>query len=131
MDSHQRIAQRVLAEHLAIANRLRADPGGVLDYAIGNVRRWSENFSSECRPRWLVDWEQLLNGPLDALIAALTADTKEGTHLRQTSPFVGLLTFQERVDILHGVDPEMARSLEAFGASWDERFPVAAKLAKR
>jgi hypothetical protein len=37
METHQRIAQRVLAEHSAIAGRPRVNPRPVLDYALGNV----------------------------------------------------------------------------------------------
>jgi hypothetical protein len=73
----------------------------------------------------------LLTGPLETLIAAMTADTAAGSHLRETSPFVGLLTFRERIEILRRVDPEMARTLKAFASSWDERFPAAAELAGR
>ncbi|HKJ08220.1 MAG TPA: hypothetical protein VKA76_03940 [Gammaproteobacteria bacterium] len=131
MQTHQRIAQRVLAEHLAIAERLRANPKAMLDYARGNVARWSKDFSPACIPDWLGEWERLLYGPMDALVAAITADTDAGTHLRETSPFVGALTFQERLEILRRIDPEMARTLEAFASSWDERFPKAAELVGR
>jgi hypothetical protein len=131
LDTHQRIAQRVLAEHSAIAERLRLNAAAVLDYALRNVDRWSREFTPDHRPGWLVEWGRLLTGPMDALIAALTDDTDAGAQLRETSPFVGLLTFQERLEILHRVDPEMARALEVFASSWDERFPPAEELAGR
>lgn len=130
-DTHQRIAQRVLAEHLAIAKRLRVNPQMVLRHAPGNVARWSMEFTPDQRPDWLAEWGRLLTGPIDPLIAAMTSGTDAGTHLRETSPFVGQLTFQERLEVLRYVDPELARTLETFAASWDQRFPAAAVLAQR
>lgn len=131
MDSHHRIARRILAEHQAIAEHLCANRRAALDCAMANIARWSDDFHPERRPDWLVEWERLLTGPLETLIGAMTADTDTGTHLRETSPFVGFLTFQERLEILRRVDPEIALTLEAFGASWDERFPAAADWAGR
>lgn len=131
MVSYQRIARRVLAEHLAVAERLRTDPRNVLNYAMGNIARWSSGFAPDRRPGWLNEWDQLLNGPLDALIVAVTADDDVGSHLRETSPFVGLLTFQERLEVLRRVDPELARKLEAFASSWDQYFPAGIALARR
>lgn len=117
MDTRERIAQRVLAEHEAIADRLRHDPTAVLDYAKGNIARWTENFDPGCRPAWLGEWERLIAGPLDALVTTLTANTEEDAKLRALSPFVGLLTFPERLEIMRHVDPDMARAMEAFQTS--------------
>lgn len=114
MDARQRIAQRVLAEHEAIADRLRKDPTAALDYARGNIARWTANFAPDSRPAWLADWERLITGPLDALLVTLTADTEANTRLRALSPFVGLLTFPERLQVMRRVDPEMARAMEVF-----------------
>lgn len=112
MDSRQRIAQRVLAEHMAIAEHLRADPDRVLDYVRGNIDRWAAGFSSGRSPNWLIDWQKLLTGPREALLEVMTADTDAAARLRATSPFVGLLTVPERLKILRRLDPAMARNLE-------------------
>lgn len=112
MDSRRRNAQRALAEHVAIAERLREDPRTVLDYVRATTDRWAASFASGCLPEWLIEWRQLLAGPLDALIEILTADTDAAARLRTTSPFVGLLSAQERLEILRRIDPEMARALE-------------------
>lgn len=120
MNSRRRIAQRTLAEHRAIAERLHIDPKPILHYALSNLARWSTGFEPADRPRWIVDWEQLLTRPGKALTAVLTADTEAAERLRAASPFLGLLTFQERLDILRCVDPEMAKTLEPFEVSDDQ-----------
>ncbi len=58
------------------------------------------------RDRWLA----LLDGPLDELLTALTADTVASRELRQNSPFVGVLTEEERTAILQGM-PSPARDV--------------------
>ncbi len=131
MNSHGRIARRVLAEHVAIAGRLRADPRTVLDYALSNLARWSTDFEPASKPRWIIDWEHLLSGPRKALIAVLTADTEAADRLRAASPFMGLLTFRERHDILRRVDPEMARTLELFGIIDDQGAHTSRMRPKR
>jgi hypothetical protein len=129
MDTHQRIAHRVLAEHSAIAERLRTNPAPVLDYALGNIARWSKEFAPDRKPDWLVEWKQLLKGPLESLVVALTTDSDVATHLRETSPFVGFLTFKERVEVLRHVDPDMARTLESFEVVHGESAALSAESA--
>lgn len=111
MESRQRIERRQLAEHIAIAERVRADPQTMIGYARGNADRWAANYAPDRFPDWLIEWSQLLTGPLDELLDILAADNETAARLRTTSPFVGLLTFDEKLDILRQVDPEMARSL--------------------
>lgn len=117
MPSRRRIARRQLAEHIAIAERLRVDPSTLLEYARDNVARWASSIVSVSLPAWLTEWQQILAGPLDALLDTLTADTEKAAQLRRTSPFVGVLTLQERLAILRGVEPRLARILESFDAA--------------
>jgi hypothetical protein len=46
--------------------------------------------------RWLHEWERLLDGPVDELLANLTSRSPKGRELRQNSPFSGLLSEEER-----------------------------------
>jgi hypothetical protein len=50
--------------------------------------------------RWLDEWERLLNGPIDDLLAMLVSPSPKGRELRQNSPLAGLLTEAERVKVL-------------------------------
>ncbi|MGA7799304.1 MAG: hypothetical protein WCC36_00700 [Gammaproteobacteria bacterium] len=131
MDAHRRIKQRVRAEHQAIADRLRVEPEAVLDYARGNVARWSKDYDSARRPDWLVEWQRLLTGPVEALVVALTADTETAVRLRASSPFLGLLTFRERLEILRRVDPELAKAMETFETNRGQHAHDLAELARR
>lgn len=76
MTNRQRIAQCELLEHQAFAARLRTEPRSLLNYACGNVRRWSSRFTSGRTPDWLTGWHKLPSGPLDELFETITADTE-------------------------------------------------------
>lgn len=114
MNGHQRTARRLLAEHQAIAERLEADPPSVINYALSNLARWAGEFTSKPKPQWITEWELLLTGPWEELMAVLTDETETASRLRDVSPFVGLLTPQEHLELLRRVDPEMARAMEAY-----------------
>jgi hypothetical protein len=66
------------------------------------VRRWREG----CRlhPRWAERWEQVLALPVEEIRKAISADTVAARELRQTSPFAGALTKQERQRIVRAVE---------------------------
>ncbi len=114
IDNRRRRDRRVLAEHQAIAERLRANPEAVRALAVDNLARWSKEYGSRRRPGWLVRWEDLLAGPPDHLLDMLNAETEEAIRLRRSSPFLGILTFKERLEILKTIDPELAKAVEAF-----------------
>lgn len=50
--------------------------------------------------QWLARWQQLLDGPVDAILDALTGATVEHDELRQHSPMTGALTAEERQAVL-------------------------------
>jgi hypothetical protein len=90
---HQRIDQRSLATHRAIAEKLRADPA-LIEVARGNLDRWSrENWRSQ--PYWDA-WREILNRPIEDILAALVEESERMTALRQTTPFAGILAPAER-----------------------------------
>ncbi len=74
--------------HQAIAAKLRADPDAVLRKARNNLeaRRERQNESYYVR-----EWERLLYGPLDKLLAVMVEDSEYATALRQATPFSGVL----------------------------------------
>jgi hypothetical protein len=47
-------------------------------------------------PRWYQEWDRVLSRPIGDIRAAISADTPAKRQLRQTSPFAGALTEQER-----------------------------------
>ena len=96
MRSHQWIDQRSLALHEAVAARLEADPH-LLDVARANLERWLT-----VAPRGaLFEWRELLDAmPLPELLALLRSPGDRAAHLRQSSPFAGVLSPEERQSIL-------------------------------
>jgi hypothetical protein len=94
--SHEWIDQRSLALHEAVAARLEADPT-LLDVARANLQRW---LVTTPRPA-LLEWQQLLDvTPLPQLLTLLRSTGDRAARLRQSSPFAGLLTPEERQSIL-------------------------------
>lgn len=99
MKDHQLIDERSRAFDRVIAGKLRADPT-LVNKACGNVGRWLETASAGSRPD-LLEWQRLLAGPFGELLATTMEATDErATSLRQSSPFCGLLTPDERLRII-------------------------------
>ncbi len=79
--------------HRLVARKLRADPA-LLDKARQNVRRWQEQDGS---PRLaLAEWEQILHGSPREVANFITERSERATRLRQSSPFAGMLSEEER-----------------------------------
>jgi len=101
---HDWIDQRSLAFGQAIGEKLRADPSVVAD-SRQRQAEWRadavERGDHRIQPV-LDEWYQLLHTlSVDALVELLSVDQSErATRLRQSWPFVGLLTEQERAAIM-------------------------------
>jgi hypothetical protein len=93
LTGHQRIDQRSLALHRAIAGKLRADPS-LLAVAHDNLERWSAQ-KGRSQPYWDA-WRDILKRPLDEVLAIMVEESERMTAMRQASPFAGILTPRER-----------------------------------
>ena len=95
-----------LALHRAVALRLRSNPH-LLQKAETNLNNWlSKNATVGA---WL-EWKKILETEnLENILKLITAETDEGQRLRSSSPFVGLVTKEERRMIIE--DCEKARPL--------------------
>ncbi len=82
----------------AIAERLGADPG-LVDMARSNLERWSETCSPRAKAT-LDEWRDVLNGPIDSVIALLIGEDERAVRLRQSNPFAGALPQRVRNEIL-------------------------------
>lgn len=96
--SQQFIDRLNLLMHREIAQRLAREPERVLSIARSNLARWlkaHERGSSEAR--CLEEWEQILETRTIAqIIDIITQNTDEGQRLRSSTPFMSVLTLQER-----------------------------------
>ncbi len=98
MIHHRAIDCRSLALHRLVAGKLRAD-SRLLDLALGNLARWELTASAVVRPA-LAEWRTLLASTVDEVISVLVGEDERCVRLRQSSPFAGALTPEERFGIL-------------------------------
>ena len=98
MKDHRLIDERSLAFDRIVASKLRRDPV-LIEKARANVARWLQSCAKGARPD-LLEWQRLLDGPLAELVTLLEATNERATRLRQSSPFCGILTPDERLGIL-------------------------------
>lgn len=104
MRTHEWIDRRSIALHEAVAEKLLQNPS-LLDVARKNLRRW---LMVAPQPT-LVEWRELLDSlPLNELIALLRSPSEPAARLRQSSPFAGVLTAQERQAILDQYESQPA-----------------------
>lgn len=83
----------------AIAGRLVADPEALLETAKRNLEGMRKSARGQAQS-WLDEWEHLVNGPVPALLGAMTSRSPYGRDLRQNSPFAGVLSEAERAEVL-------------------------------
>ena len=97
MRAHEWIDRRSLALHDAVAAKLEAQPE-LLDLARANLQRWLRLNPAPA----LREWADLLDSlSVPALVELLRSADQRATRLRQSSPFAGLLSAQERQAILN------------------------------
>ena len=94
--SHVWIDQRSLALHEAVAAKIEAQPQ-LVEVARANLRRWLSTNPAAALREW---WQVLDTSPLPELLALLRSPGDHAARLRQSSPFAGLLTPEERQSIL-------------------------------
>jgi len=89
---HARVEARSLAMHRVIAEKLRNNPG-LLETAGENIRRWRRQGVDVTA---FAEWEAILGRGVAETVRVLTDPSEEGTRLRQSTPFTGVLTPAER-----------------------------------
>lgn len=95
--SHRdRAEARSIALHRAIAERLVQEPDPVLERARRNLATLRSVHADGSADHWLDAWADLLDGPVDALVATLTDPGDTAHELRQNTPFAGVLSPRER-----------------------------------
>jgi hypothetical protein len=101
--SHRDADARALAFGSAIADRLRTNPS-LIPHARDYIANRLPNASAGER-RELQEWDRILRTMSVAKLRRLLTDTGErATRLRQTLPFVGVLTEEERMRLVSHID---------------------------
>ncbi|HEY0683787.1 MAG TPA: hypothetical protein VGD45_15750 [Steroidobacter sp.] len=79
--------------HAVIARKIQRDPS-LLQIARHNIDRWSARWETPLP--WLEEWREILDQPWHYVAAIITEPSENAARLRQSSPFAGILTKQER-----------------------------------
>jgi len=96
---HRTAELHSLAYHRLIAERL---DDRVVDDALRRLRRWRQEGRIDAR--WANEWERILAMPLGQIAKTISGDSTRAGELRQTSPFAGVLTEQERRRLVRAVE---------------------------
>jgi hypothetical protein len=102
---HHLAVERSRALHVAVAERLRADPD-LIEQARARVESWRQQ-ETVAAP-YAEAWRALLALPLAELVAALAEPSLRMHDLRQVSPFAGVLDPRTRWRIHREVRERLA-----------------------
>jgi hypothetical protein len=98
MRTHDWIDERSLALDRQIAEKLRAQPA-LLERAHATLDRWIAQ-SQAGVPAVLLEWQDCLARlSFEDLLALLTSGDERARRLRQSSPFCGILSPEERLEV--------------------------------
>jgi len=100
--THRLLEARSLAMHALIAGKLARDPS-LLSKPRQNLENWSARWQHP--PRWVQEWRQILGLPWQQIAALIAEPSERAARLRQSSPFAGILTPEERSRIYDAFRP--------------------------
>jgi transcriptional regulator with XRE-family HTH domain len=95
---------RTLELHRAIAAKLAANPTDVIASARRNLALMRGNDHEGRSSLYLDAWQALLDGPTHGLTRAMVSTDAAAKEIRQASPFSGILSDTERLDVLMCTD---------------------------
>lgn len=93
-------ARRSLWLAHAAAGVLVQDPDRTLTAARESLQAMLSAGPRGMSRQWLARWQRLLDGPIDAILEALTGPTVEHDELRQHSPLTAVLSAKQRQSVL-------------------------------
>ena len=91
---------RSLALHESVAFHLRQRPREVVRLAHENIALMRSVDTEQHSKVYFDEWQRLLDGPTDVLIAVAVSTDQSSRDLRQCTPFAGVLSDDERLDVL-------------------------------
>jgi hypothetical protein len=105
MPPHRAAAERSLALHREVADRIRAAPE-LIEVARRRVADWLAT-GSVARP-YAESWAAILARPLPEVLALLVDPGERAASLRQVSPFAGILDARARWRVLEQTRERLA-----------------------
>jgi excisionase family DNA binding protein len=100
VSSMTRDQKRSLRLGCAVAGKVVRDPQRWLSLARRNLSKMQAIHTRGQGAALLAQWERLLDGPLEGVLEALTSPSPRARELRQNTPFAGVLTPRERLQVL-------------------------------
>ncbi len=101
--SHRLQEARSLVMHVLIAEKMLRDPA-LVEHARRNLRRWKTRDAGDL-PEGLRQWERILERPTTEIASIMTEPSERAAELRQSSPFAGLLSTEQRRRIREALRP--------------------------
>jgi hypothetical protein len=103
---HDRIDRRSLELHRLVAEKIRQQPG-MMDFVREKLNRsLSESRLSESCKDALREWQTLLAcRSTEEVLDIITEDSEEGQRLRHSTPFSGILSQPERMEVFRRYEP--------------------------
>jgi excisionase family DNA binding protein len=92
--------QRSLWLHRVVAGKVALDPTRSVAQARRNLSHLRSQHPTGAVTSHFDEWEALLDGPVEVLLASLVSPSRRAVELRQNSPFAGVLTERERAKAL-------------------------------
>ena len=99
-NDHDRLDERRRRTHVAIVRKIDDDPS-LLGVASRNIERWVR--WSGYLPAAYAEWLTILEQPWSTVRTLLLATDEDAKRLRQSTPFVGILSKDERRSIYEQV----------------------------
>jgi hypothetical protein len=100
MNHQARIERQVAALHAVIASRIREGDPFPIARAQENLSRWQARFGGVL-PAAYAEWVELLDrGDTSRILAVLLGHDEDSARRRSNSPFTGVLSTAERLEIM-------------------------------
>jgi len=95
---------RTLALHRAVAFKIETNPIEMIAIARRNLTLMRESDQYGRSSFYFDTWQALLDGPLSDLLRVMVSTDAAAKELRQASPFSGILSDDERFEVLMATD---------------------------
>jgi excisionase family DNA binding protein len=86
--------------HRAVAGSLVTNPDEVLDKARANLDRLLRQHQNTMTEMWLRRWQDTIDAGAEAVLEVLTSQDSDAVEMRQNSPFAGVLSEPQRLQVL-------------------------------
>ena len=92
--------RKALWLHRAVAGSLVTNPDEVLDKARANLDRLLGQHRNTMTEVWLRRWQDTIDEGAEAVLEVLTSLDRDAVEMRQNSPFAGVLSEPQRLQVL-------------------------------